>query len=184
MWVLAALTMTVGNLIALRQTNIVRLLAYSSVAQAGFMLVPFAAAAVADDIEALHRLAHDDHDNVREASLAPAGPDPRSDQSPHDRCRSRARARGRGLGGECRGSGGGRQASRRARRPSGPVREVRGRRPHRLPGVRRGPRRRRSGRPVVQQHGRSVGCAAIGRISAEAGFVQPVDRELCLLQYT
>ena len=29
MWVLAALTMTVGNLIALRQTNIVRLLAYS-----------------------------------------------------------------------------------------------------------------------------------------------------------
>jgi NADH-quinone oxidoreductase subunit N len=41
-WVLAALTMTVGNLIALRQTNIVRLLAYSSVAQAGYMLVPFA----------------------------------------------------------------------------------------------------------------------------------------------
>jgi NADH-quinone oxidoreductase subunit N len=47
-WVLAALTMTVGNLIALRQTNVVRLLAYSSVAQAGFMLVPFA---VAGDIE-------------------------------------------------------------------------------------------------------------------------------------
>ena len=44
-WVLAALTMTVGNLIALRQTNVVRLLAYSSVAQAGFMLVPFAVAA-------------------------------------------------------------------------------------------------------------------------------------------
>ncbi|HEX7168390.1 MAG TPA: NADH-quinone oxidoreductase subunit N, partial [Acidimicrobiales bacterium] len=43
-WVLAALTMTVGNLIALRQTNIVRLLAYSSVAQAGYMLVPFAVA--------------------------------------------------------------------------------------------------------------------------------------------
>lgn len=41
-WVLAALTMAVGNLIALRQTNIVRLLAYSSVAQAGYMLVPFA----------------------------------------------------------------------------------------------------------------------------------------------
>jgi len=41
-WVLAALTMTVGNLIALRQTNIVRMLAYSSVAQAGYMLVPFA----------------------------------------------------------------------------------------------------------------------------------------------
>ncbi len=44
-WVLAALTMTVGNLIALRQTNIVRLLAYSSVAQAGFMLAPLAVAA-------------------------------------------------------------------------------------------------------------------------------------------
>jgi NADH-quinone oxidoreductase subunit N len=41
-WALAALTMTVGNLIALRQTNIVRLLAYSSVAQAGYMLVPLA----------------------------------------------------------------------------------------------------------------------------------------------
>jgi NADH-quinone oxidoreductase subunit N len=39
--------MTVGNLAALRQGNIVRLLAYSSIAQAGFMLVPFAAAAVA-----------------------------------------------------------------------------------------------------------------------------------------
>lgn len=43
-WVLSAVTMTVGNLIALRQTNIVRLLAYSGVAQGGFMLVPFAVA--------------------------------------------------------------------------------------------------------------------------------------------
>jgi NADH-quinone oxidoreductase subunit N len=42
MWFLAAITMTVGNLIALRQTNIVRLLAYSSVAQAGFMIAPLA----------------------------------------------------------------------------------------------------------------------------------------------
>jgi NADH-quinone oxidoreductase subunit N len=42
MWLLAAVTMTVGNLIALRQTNIVRLLAYSGVAQAGFMLAPLA----------------------------------------------------------------------------------------------------------------------------------------------
>ncbi|CAN5458535.1 NADH-quinone oxidoreductase subunit N [soil metagenome] len=48
-WVLAALTMTVGNLVALRQTNLVRLLAYSSVAQAGYMLVPFA---VAGDLDA------------------------------------------------------------------------------------------------------------------------------------
>ncbi|HEU4321335.1 MAG TPA: NADH-quinone oxidoreductase subunit N [Acidimicrobiia bacterium] len=46
LWLLAALSMTIGNLSALRQTNIVRLLAYSSIAQAGFMLVPFAAAAV------------------------------------------------------------------------------------------------------------------------------------------
>ncbi|MEX2279900.1 MAG: NADH-quinone oxidoreductase subunit N [Acidimicrobiia bacterium] len=46
LWLLAALSMTVGNLAALRQENIVRLLAYSSIAQAGFMLVPFAAAAV------------------------------------------------------------------------------------------------------------------------------------------
>jgi len=42
--ILAALTMTVGNLIALRQTNIVRMLAYSSIAQAGYILVPFAIA--------------------------------------------------------------------------------------------------------------------------------------------
>jgi NADH-quinone oxidoreductase subunit N len=43
-WFLSAITMTVGNLIALRQTNMVRLLAYSSVAQAGYMLAPFAVA--------------------------------------------------------------------------------------------------------------------------------------------
>jgi NADH-quinone oxidoreductase subunit N len=42
MWVLAAASMTVGNLIALRQTNVVRMLAYSGIAQAGFMLAPFA----------------------------------------------------------------------------------------------------------------------------------------------
>lgn len=40
--VLAILTMTIGNLIALQQTQVVRLLAYSSVAQAGYMMVPFA----------------------------------------------------------------------------------------------------------------------------------------------
>jgi NADH-quinone oxidoreductase subunit N len=48
LWILAALSMTLGNLTALRQTNVVRLLAYSSVAQAGFMMVPFAAATVSD----------------------------------------------------------------------------------------------------------------------------------------
>ncbi|MFT7599134.1 MAG: NADH-quinone oxidoreductase subunit N [Acidimicrobiales bacterium] len=42
MWVLSATTMTVGNLIAIRQTNIVRMLAYSGVAQAGYMLAPLA----------------------------------------------------------------------------------------------------------------------------------------------
>ena len=42
--ILAALTMTVGNLVALRQTNIVRMLAYSSIAQAGYILIPFAIA--------------------------------------------------------------------------------------------------------------------------------------------
>lgn len=40
--VIAVLTMTLGNLTALQQTNIVRLFAYSSVAHAGYMLVPFA----------------------------------------------------------------------------------------------------------------------------------------------
>jgi NADH-quinone oxidoreductase subunit N len=51
-WVLAALTMTVGNLVALRQTNIVRMLAYSSIAQAGYILVPFAVAGT--NIKAQH----------------------------------------------------------------------------------------------------------------------------------
>ena len=42
-WVLSAATMTVGNLIALRQTNIVRMLAYSAlVAEAGYILAPLA----------------------------------------------------------------------------------------------------------------------------------------------
>jgi NADH-quinone oxidoreductase subunit N len=47
-WILAAATMIVGNLIALRQTNIVRMLAYSSVAQAGFILAPFAVLGLSD----------------------------------------------------------------------------------------------------------------------------------------
>lgn len=37
--VIAVITMTLGNLIALRQTNVKRLLAYSSIAQAGYMLI-------------------------------------------------------------------------------------------------------------------------------------------------
>ena len=42
-WILAALTMSVGNLGALVQRNIKRLLAYSSIAQAGYVLVAMAA---------------------------------------------------------------------------------------------------------------------------------------------
>jgi NADH-quinone oxidoreductase subunit N len=42
-WVSAALSMTIGNLAALVQTNIKRLLAYSSIAHAGYLLVAFAA---------------------------------------------------------------------------------------------------------------------------------------------
>src|SRR3989449_323418 len=42
-WMLAVLTMFVGNLGALVQTNIKRLLAYSSIAHAGYILVAFAA---------------------------------------------------------------------------------------------------------------------------------------------
>jgi len=44
--VLAVLTMTVGNLVALRQTRMVRLLAWSSVAQAGYIIAPLAAGAI------------------------------------------------------------------------------------------------------------------------------------------
>ncbi len=40
--VLSVFTMVVGNLVALQQHQIVRLLAYSSIAQAGYMLLPFA----------------------------------------------------------------------------------------------------------------------------------------------
>ena len=45
-WILSALTMTVGNVMALKQTNIVRMLAYSSVAQGGFILMPLAVAGI------------------------------------------------------------------------------------------------------------------------------------------
>ncbi len=41
LWVLAALTMLVGNIVALAQTNIKRMLAYSSIAHAGYLLMAF-----------------------------------------------------------------------------------------------------------------------------------------------
>jgi len=39
---LSVATMTIGNLVALKQTQFVRLLAYSGIAQAGYILLPFA----------------------------------------------------------------------------------------------------------------------------------------------
>jgi NADH-quinone oxidoreductase subunit N len=42
LWVVAALSMTVGNLAALRQQNVKRMLAYSSIAHAGYLLAAFA----------------------------------------------------------------------------------------------------------------------------------------------
>ena len=51
--VLAVITMTLGNLVAIQQRHMVRLLAYSSVAQAGYMLVPFGVAAASGGREDL-----------------------------------------------------------------------------------------------------------------------------------
>ncbi|MEE9502004.1 MAG: NADH-quinone oxidoreductase subunit N [Candidatus Aminicenantaceae bacterium] len=39
LWIISALTMIIGNLIALTQTNIKRMLAYSSIAHAGYLMV-------------------------------------------------------------------------------------------------------------------------------------------------
>ena len=39
LWIVAAITMIAGNLIALRQTNVKRILAYSSIAHAGYLMV-------------------------------------------------------------------------------------------------------------------------------------------------
>ncbi len=47
LWVLAALTMTVGNFSALLQNNMKRMLAYSSIAHAGYILVGLTAGGVA-----------------------------------------------------------------------------------------------------------------------------------------
>jgi NADH-quinone oxidoreductase subunit N len=43
MWVIALATMTLGNVVAISQTNIKRMLAYSSIAHAGYILVAFVA---------------------------------------------------------------------------------------------------------------------------------------------
>jgi NADH-quinone oxidoreductase subunit N len=44
LWVLAVATMTLGNVVAIAQTNIKRMLAYSSIAHAGYLLVAIIAA--------------------------------------------------------------------------------------------------------------------------------------------
>jgi NADH-quinone oxidoreductase subunit N len=52
LWVLAAASIIFGNLVALKQTNIIRMLAYSSIAQGGFILVPLAVAGDGDAAKA------------------------------------------------------------------------------------------------------------------------------------
>jgi NADH-quinone oxidoreductase subunit N len=49
LWIIAAVTMIAGNLIALRQTNVKRILAYSSIAHAGYLMVGI----LAQDIQSL-----------------------------------------------------------------------------------------------------------------------------------
>jgi NADH-quinone oxidoreductase subunit N len=44
LWVLSVATMTIGNVVALSQTNIKRMLAYSSIAHAGYLLMALVAA--------------------------------------------------------------------------------------------------------------------------------------------
>jgi NADH-quinone oxidoreductase subunit N len=51
MWVLAALTMTIGNLLGLVQVNVKRVLAYSSIAHSGYMLVAITALLSTPDID-------------------------------------------------------------------------------------------------------------------------------------
>jgi NADH-quinone oxidoreductase subunit N len=49
--VLAIITMTVGNVVAIVQNNVKRMLAYSSIAHAGYALIGFIAAGAADTLE-------------------------------------------------------------------------------------------------------------------------------------
>ena len=41
-WIIAAVTMTLGNTVALAQKNLKRLLAYSSIAHAGYLMIGIA----------------------------------------------------------------------------------------------------------------------------------------------
>ena len=64
--VMAIITMTVGNIVAIVQNNVKRMLAYSSIAHAGYALVGFIAAGAAadaaqrDDARGVRRLLHAD----------------------------------------------------------------------------------------------------------------------------
>ena len=51
LWILAILTMTLGNVLALLQDNIRRMLAYSSVAHAGYMLMGVVVASSLPDLK-------------------------------------------------------------------------------------------------------------------------------------
>ena len=50
LWILAAASMTIGNLVALRQTNMVRMMAYSGVASAGYIMAPLAVAGINGEV--------------------------------------------------------------------------------------------------------------------------------------
>jgi len=54
--IIAIITMTLGNLIAISQTSIKRMLAYSSIAQAGYILIALPVAAVSDPTVAAYGL--------------------------------------------------------------------------------------------------------------------------------
>jgi NADH-quinone oxidoreductase subunit N len=56
LWLIAVLTMTVGNVVALAQANLKRMLAYSSVAHVGYMLVGLAAGGAAGNAAVLYYL--------------------------------------------------------------------------------------------------------------------------------
>jgi NADH-quinone oxidoreductase subunit N len=56
LWVLAVATMTLGNVTALVQTNIKRMLAYSSIAHAGYLLVALVAASQLGAVSLLYYL--------------------------------------------------------------------------------------------------------------------------------
>jgi len=56
LWIMALLTMTLGNVLALLQDNIRRMLAYSSVAHAGYMLIGIVVACSLPDATGVERL--------------------------------------------------------------------------------------------------------------------------------